>query len=320
MRRLIVDDLIAEVRSMLDEENVDNITDSGDIIPALNRGQDYAANILAKHYEPPLIKSEIIELVGGQDRYPIPDNAFEQRLEKVEVKVNNVFQEVKRISYRDLTYYESPSAINIPYYYAILDNEFQLVPKPSGTYPIRIWYLEDPEPLVKNQGRITLIDQPNNYIIVDSVGLDLTTETTDLMSYVNIVDGGSGEIKQSLQIKQINGNKITFKSVPSRTSVLNREISSSLSDNVEFDDYVCVIHGSCVPFLKKPVSNFLIQYAVNEIKINKLREAPDALLALKQDLEEQVERSWAGREQAWRVKRRSRSLTRPLRTPYTELI
>ena len=48
---IAVNDLIDEVRSMLDEDNRTSVSDTADILPALNRAQNYAANILSRHYE-----------------------------------------------------------------------------------------------------------------------------------------------------------------------------------------------------------------------------------------------------------------------------
>lgn len=316
-RRLIVDNLIADTRSMLDEDNRSSVKDEEDILPALNRAQDFASNILARHYESPLLSNREVTLVAGQQEYDIPEDAFEGRLEKVEVKVNEQFYEVERISYRDVSVYESQSAINIPYYYAEVGKKYRLLPKPSATYPLRIWYLVDPLPLVKQQGRINLVNAGSNYLIVDTAGSELTTETSELDSYINIIDGQSGVRKGTLQVKTISGNKITLKSSPARSSVLNLEVDTDLGDlstglTVSPDDYICLVHGSCVPVIKKPFSNFLIQYAVAEIR-RKLGGPAGIELQVLESLEQQVERSWVGREQSRRVKKANNTWSLPVR-------
>lgn len=316
-RRLTTEDLIAEVRSMIDESNLISVRDEEDIIPALNRGQDMAANILARHYEAPLLAYKQVTLTSGQAEYSIPEDALEQRLEKIEVQVNNLFYPVKRIDYRDATSYESlTTKTNIPYYYAVIGQKFRLLPSPTSTYPLRIWYLKDPEPLVKNQGRITHINAGSNYIVVDAIGSNLTVSNSDLNCYANLIDGQTGEIKGTLQIANIQGNKITFKSVfgpNDRTTVLNKTISSDLSTiAVERDDFICTIHGSCIPVMKKPFSNYLIQFAVAEMQ-RKLGGPADLELKVKQDLEAVVERSWVGREQSLRVSRNNRNWEVPPR-------
>jgi hypothetical protein len=318
MRRLTVQTLIDEVRSMIDEDNTSSVDDALDILPALNRAQDYAGNILARQYESPMITHTTVGLIAGVNEYDIPEDAFEQRLEKVEVSINQLFYPVKRLDYQDITLYETPTKINVPYYYCVIGNKFRLLPTPSGTYSLRIWYLKDPDPLVKEQGRITILNTANNYLIVDSIGSDLTAEMDQLNSYVNIVDGQSGLIKASMQIQSIQGNKITFKSSPTRSTVLNKTISSSIPSTVEADDLICVLSGSCVPLFKKPNSNFLIQYAVAEIT-RKLGGPADIEKAVLKDLELQVERSWVGREVSQRVKKVSKNWAVPTRRYFNSM-
>lgn len=313
-RTKVVDDLINDVRSLLDEHNQAAVDDINDILPALNRAQDYAANILSRHYDDPMLVHKLLQLQGNKQEYDIPDDAFEQRLEKVEIRNGQVFYPLERISYRNITLFETTSKINIPYFYCVVGDKFRLLPGPTNTYQLRLWYLYDPLPLVRQQGRITLVNETSNYILVDEIGEDLTTETDQLNSYVNIIDGQSGRRKASFQIKSLNDNKITFKSSPSRSSVLNIDIDDSLatlvddeglSVTINQDDYVCVIKGSCIPFFKKPFSNFLIAYAVAELAVIKLGGDVTLIADVKKDLEQQVERSWVGRESTSVVKKKN---------------
>lgn len=315
-----VDMLLSDVRSMLDEENTENVSDDSDLLPALNRAQDYAANILSRHYESPMLTRADVTLSSSEQEYSIPEDAFEERLEKVEVYINQTYYPLKRIDYRDISLYETPTKINVPYYYCVIGNKYRLIPGPTGTYPARIWYLKDPDPLVQVQGRITRTDSSGGFVYVDNVGSSLTTESDELDSFVNVIDGQSGEVKQTLQIKSISSNKITFKTVidGGRTSVYGRTISTSLSSEVAIDDYLCSAKGTCVPFFQKPFSNFMIQYAVAEIT-RKLGGPADIELRVLKELEEQVERSWVGREQSLRVKKRSRNWFAPSRRYFNDV-
>lgn len=328
---ITTDDLIDEVRSMLDEDNRVSISDNGDILPALNRAQNYAANILSRHYESPMLTWKTIQPVAGQEEYFIPEDAFEQRIEKIEVQVNNVFYPVKRIDYRDISLYENPtgSGSSIPYYYAVVANRFRLLPNSNSSYNMRVWYLKDPLPLVKSQGRINIVNAANNYVIVDSVGSDLSTEADQLNSYANIIDAQTGRRKATFQVQNITAGRIVFKSVPARTTVLNTPIDTDMqnlvinsdTDNqgpsvsIEPDDYVCVIKGSAVPFFKKPFSNFLVQYAIAELQ-RKLGGAADLEVRVLKDLEDQVERSWVGRESTMRVEKANNTWNAPVRRYY----
>lgn len=324
MQIITVDDLISDVRSMLDEDNRVSVSDDLDILPALNRAQNYAGNILSRHYESPMLVHIDVSTTAGQAEYDIPEDAFEQRIEKIEVKVNQNYYEVKRIDYREISTYENQKSTSTPYYYVVIGTRYRLLPSSTGAHSLRVWYLKDPLPLVKQQGRITVVNSANNYVVVDSVGSDLTTESDNLNSYVNIIDAQTGNRKATFQIKNINGNRISFKASPSRTSVLNIDVDSDINNlvvnnsnegpdvTINPDDYISIIKGSCVPFFKKPFSNFLIQYAIAEIT-RKLGGSAELEQRVLEGLEEQVERSWVGREQSMRVKRSNNNWMLPTR-------
>jgi hypothetical protein len=330
---ITVDDLISQVRSLLDEDNRESVDDTIDIISALNRAQNYAANILSRHYESPLLTKQDVTTVSGQMEYDIPEDAFEQRIEKLEARINNTFYPLQRIDYRDISRYENKSSTSVPYYYVIVGTRYRIIPASNSAYPLRMWYLQDPMPLLKSQGRINTVNEAGNYVIVDDVGDDITTETDQLNSYVNIIDAQTGKRKATFQVKNVSGNRITFKSSPSRSTVLNISIDTDLTDlyindnsteprrnegptvSVEPDDYICIIKGSCVPFFKKPFSNFLVQYAVAEIR-RKLGGPAELEQRILKELEEQVERSWVGRETTLRVKKTNGKWDLPVRRFY----
>lgn len=325
MPRLLytVDNLIGEVRSQLDEQNRDSVNTTEDILPAINRAQDYAFDILARRYPEPILKYTTLTLVGGDAEYDVPEDVFEDRILKLEIQVPNgssrsTFREVKRINYTDLTDYESTSLTNIPYYYCLFSRSIRLIPAPSGTYNARMWYLRNPEKLVQPQGRITIVNTSSNYVIVDSAGDSLTTQADQLGSYVNVIDGQTGEIKGTLQIQILTDNKVTFRTSPTRSSVLNRTVSGSLSSiSVAQDDYLSPVDGTCVPYYGRPVSNFLIQYAVAEI-VRKLGGDAQMEERVLEKFESQVEKTWAGRELSLRVKKKSQSWGIPVKRWYWE--
>lgn len=316
-RRLTVNDLVAEVRSVLDEVNTENIRDVEDILPALNRGQDYAASTLARRYAEPLLTYTTIPLTLSESEYDVPTDALEDRIEKIEIRVNSDFYELKRISFRDITDYEYPRNTDVPRYYVILNDKFRVLPPPSAGYDMRVWYLQDPAPLELSQGQVRTINPAGNYLLVDDIGDSLSTNVDDLNSYVNFVDGVTGRITKTMQVQSLSDGRITFKSTPSRTSVLGRTVSGSFTaDDIQPDDYVCTVHGTCVPFIKKPLANFLINFAVTEIKINKL--GGDAQLLPQQlgAFEKQLEKMWVGQEQTLRVKRVNRNFENRQRRRY----
>lgn len=307
-----VENLVNEVRQQLDELNRDSVSTENDILPTLNRASDFASDILTRKYPEPLLKYTTLDLQAGVSEYDIPEDVFEDRILKLETTVpvgtgRANYIEIQRISYRDITNYESAAISSFPLYYCIIGRKIRIVPQPSGSYDARMWFIRNPEKLVMPQGRVTMINSAQNYIIVDQAGSDLSTESDQLQSYINVIDGQSGEIKGTLQIQSIAENKITFRTVPSslRPTVYNRTIDTSLQDiNIQPDDYICAVDGICVPYFGRPTSNFLIQYAVAEIT-RKLGGAADTEENILKKFEQQVERTWAGRQQELRVKKKS---------------
>ncbi|GAG19216.1 unnamed protein product, partial [marine sediment metagenome] len=241
-----------------------------DILQALNRGQKFATDLLSRHYPDPLLVKDdsALTTISGQQSYALPENIFEDKLQKVEILESGIAWEVKRINYREVSYYETNSQVSRPFYYYIMEKQFYLVPTPSGGKTIRYWYLREPETLIEPQGRVTTVDVANNYVTVDDIGSDLTTDSDELKNYINIVDAQSGKIKVSLQIQALDtsAETITIKTSPDRSTVWNRTIASAITTDVEVDDYVCLSRGNCIPYLKDPISNYIIQYAVLELK------------------------------------------------------
>lgn len=318
--------LIDEVRSQIDEANADSITDGEDILPSLNRAQDYAMDIIARKYPDAILAYQTLVLASNVAEYDIPDNVFEDRVERIEISIpsgqlanGQTQREVQRVSYRDVSNYESASKTNVPYYYCIISRKIRFVPSPTGTFNARLWYIKRPEKLVLPQGRITVINNTSNYVIVDSVGDSLTTQADALGSYVNLVDGQTGEIKGTLQIQNLNDNKVTFRSSPTRTSIVNRTVTGDLSSitNLTLDDYISPIDGTCVPYFAKPTGNFMIQYTVSEMtrKLGGDAQTEEKIL---DKFEKQVEKTWVMRETQLRIKKRSNNWGVPTRRWYFE--
>ena len=196
--------LVSEIRSQIDEVNQDSVDDDRDIFPAINRGLDYAGSLLARRYPDPFIRTGSIDTVSGTQDYTLPEDCFEDRILKVEVSTNGSFQELRRVSFYDLGSRESTGPTSIATAYAVLGRSIRLDSPSTGTFPLRIWYMRQPEELVPVQGRITVINTVGNYVIVDNIGGKLSTESDLLESYINIVDGQTGAIKQTLQCQSLD--------------------------------------------------------------------------------------------------------------------
>lgn len=305
----LVDNLIDGVRSRLDLAQNEGIDDGADILPALNRAKDYAFNILARYYKEPLLTSRELEIASGEELFDIPEDAFEMRLLKVDwqTSANGTWEELDRLSYRQVQEYETHTP-GIPSYYTIIGSQFQLIPKPQSG-KIRIWILREPDDYVKSLGRITAIDDVNNKLSLHEINSALTTSTSTLGAYLNVVDGKTGIVKYSIQVKSIDedNQQIEIKAVPSRDVVLGRPITGSLVDaDISPDDHICSIAGTCIPYFRKPISNFCIEYATAEMKDKLERQGQDLAQSVLGKFEKQMERAWAARETSKRVRKENR--------------
>lgn len=316
-RRLYnVADLVEEIRSQIDEQNIDSIDTNRDILPTMNRGLDYAMNIMARKYPDPFLATMDVTLIGGDNTYPLPEDCFEDRLLKVTISISGIEQEVRRVSFYDAWRFTSQNnRVPIPAAYYVQGRDIVFVPASGGQYPARIYYIKQSEQLVMPQGRVTVVNTAGNYLVVDSLGADLTSESDQLNSYINVVDSQSGIVKHSYQIQLLDGDRITLRSSPQRTTVLGRTIETALpvptADlQVELDDTICVVKGSAVPYFQQPLSNFLIEYAVAELTRKLGGEASTEEQVL-QKFEKQISLIWTGRENTKVIQNRSRAWGNP---------
>ncbi len=308
------DNLVSEVRSLINELNQDSLDTERDILPALNRAQEHMMALLSKHYPEPYLAEYRVDTVRGRGKYEIPEDAWSDNVTKIEMISNNrAFRyEVERANYRDATKFRADSRPNTPYYYTIQGRDIELIPEPSGVYDMIMWYLKAPERLVLQQGRITLVNAAENRIKVDVVGSDLSEENDSLDSFVNIVDGQTGVIKATCHIKTISGTQdIEFKSNTSAT-VLNRTITTDLTTVVDEDgnllihenDYVCSIAGTCVPYFFQPARNFIVSHAAADCG-RAVGVPSDSMYRERDKFEQEIKDTWTGREARLRIKNKS---------------
>ena len=313
-RRLsTVADMVSEIREQLDEFNTDSVNTESRILPTLNRAQDYAFDLLSRRYPEPYLAYYPLTLTSAQE-YDLPEQVFEDRINRVEIVTSQgangqmTTVEVRRVSYYDAWKYESRSPTSIPPVYFIVGRKIRFPTAPNGTYSARIWCVQEPEQVVLPQGRITAYNAASNYVIVDSLGDDLSTEADTLASYVNLVDGQTGAVKWTGQISNIDQEQISFRSSPIRTTVLNRTVDGSLPDSsesptIDLDDYVCSIRGTCIP-PSGALRNFLVEFTVAEITRSLGGDASTEEQILEK-FERQIEKYGAARENTTRVQARS---------------
>lgn len=315
------DTLVEEVRSLTNELNQDALQTERDILPALNRAQDHMMSILSRHYPEPYLVEYPFDIVSSRPNYTIPEDAWSDMVTKIEIVVpgQDYRHEVTRAKYRDTTRYRSDTRPNVPNYYLIRGREIELIPQPSGTYDGVMWYLQAPENLVTQQGRITFVSASQNRINVDAIGDSISTDVESLESWVNIIDGQTGVVKATCQVQSITGTQgLKFKSNISSNiltadgTILNRTPTTDLSqvlDNkgniaVHPNDYICSIKGTCVPRFFTPGKNFVVNYAAADCG-RAIGTPSDMLYRLAEKFEKEIKDSWTGREASLRVKNKS---------------
>jgi len=309
-----VDDMIRTLRSKLQEQNNKKVSDQN-ILDTLNQAQDFAFDIIARRYPDSIAANEDATINADGITFNVPENAFEQRLTKVYRFTSAYSSPLIRVDYREVDDFDSVNGY--PTHYAIVKNKVHLLPKGDiSSYTYRYAYIEDVEKLVKPQGRVNSFEDAttgggNASITVDVAGSDLTNDVTSLSRFVNVIDGQSGLVKVSLEIQTVDTTtgKITFKSTLSRTKVHNKTISADITTDIEADDYICLVEGSCVPYFKKPAYNYILQFATTEIKRSLGMDAQQEEVGLRK-YEEQLEKVNSNRESTARVsRRRSRNTT-----------
>jgi hypothetical protein len=133
-----------------------------------------------------------------------------------------------------------------------------------------------------------------------------------IRNFINFIDCRTGRVKGSAQIQSINTTTkvVNIKtSSLTRTSVLGKTIDTALPDDLAEDDYICVVHGTCVPEFMDAHVDYLVQRAIVRIKRN-LGEPTNEDYSDMKDQEQDLKQTWVGRESTLQVKRRNRNFTR----------
>lgn len=313
MATMNVQELVDQVRSQLDEFNEASITDQH-VLDALNRAQKAATRITARRLDTIFLATQELTTIGGQREYDMPDDVFGRRIEKVELLQSSIAWRIKHISYKDRDPYIVSSQTNRPYYYDIIGTQIRLYPEPSGGQTLIIHYSKTPDTMLIPQGQINRIDSANNYIIVDSIGSDVTTESDQRNSYINFIDYITGDVKGTMQAAFLDSGigQIKFKSSGlTRSSVLGKTVSTSIPTDVTEDDYICIVKGTAVPQLPNAYTDYLIQHSVVALK-RRTREPTEEEYAALKDIENELKKLIQGREQYMRIRKANSHWGRPL--------
>ena len=268
-----VRELIQSVREQVSEANGTRVS-TNQILKAINRAYDASIDMMSRLYPDPLIT--YFETYPNEDgQIAIPEDAFQDRIIAVEYYTNGGDNYRTRIQETDdVTAHGGFNAVNggYPVIYSILSRNIQLAPAAGQSRnKIRVWYVKAPVPLVMDQGRIQIVDVTDNYIVVDQLqntdeGLTPISASDAYGKYVNICDSSTGIIKCTMQVESIDEEQIIFKATPTRSTVFNLPVSGEIPDTIEADDVISSVNGLGVLFFNRPLANYLIQYAVNEVK------------------------------------------------------
>ena len=300
--------LVDQIRQQINEDNGVRVSNN-QILSALNRGNDDAFDIMARLYPDPLV--EYFETTPDTNGYiDIPETVFEDRIMLVEYYVNGAAQgrveiretdDLHDVGNQDWLVGGHPSV------YTIVGRRILVAPTKSAyKYTFRVWYAREIEQLKLDQGRIQIIDRVNNYIVVDSLnntdsdgvttnGLLAIDPSSAYGKYFNICDATTGELKTTMQVETINGNQLVLKTVPTRSTVLNKAVVGAIPDTVNEDDVISQVDGIGVVFFKKPVTNYIIQFAVNEIQRSLGAANLSYEVSTLRDLRKTVEGTWKRR-------------------------
>jgi hypothetical protein len=297
--------------------------DERDILPALERAQDHAISLLSRQYQDPLKAYEHFNMVAGQREYPIPKDALEDRVIRVEIENNNLYYPLKPEDSNRITWLETRNSTSLPTHYVRIGKNIRLLPTANAAYRVRLWYLRRPPSLSSSEGQITKVG--SNYVILDDVGENLSTFSDGNASYVNVIDSRNGEVVGALQIKRIDGQRIYFRDSPDRQTVnqtpivtladLKTNNGDPTKEVIKEDDFLCAVGTSCVPFMQRPLSNFLISYAEGEIR-RKLGEETTIQVNATKQLMDDIKHAWSGRENTIKVNNNNPKWNMPWRRYY----
>lgn len=317
MIRLTTLDLISDVRSLIDETTDEAAHDVTDILAALNRAQNEAVAMICNQYDDILATSKSYtysDITSGS--VPFPENTLEDRIQKVEVKVSGGYWcSLIPYSYRDAARLELPTTATYVHGYYTKEKRLHLLPQTissANLSELRVWYSKEPDKLVKPLATVSAVSSTAvPYVHITDSSVDFVSTATNTDSYVNVVDGETGNVKCTLQIASKVGDRLTFRTSPQRSSVFGRTVSSALptsstanpDQEIKPDDYICSAEGTCVPFMKGVYSNFLTQSAALDIK-RKLGDAEvlPVELQLKDNFAKYVKGLWAGRQNNQRIR------------------
>ena len=270
-RGLTISDMLDELRAAVEEENSVQIKDDYNLLPILNRAHSKAFEILTRTYPEPLLTKT--DIVVNTKELVLPENVYQDKIH-LAYWIDDTGRKIAQCNKSGLQAFSDADGNDngYPSSYVIMQRKLRFSGEPAGT--LRIWHMRELDRLVEPIATIDEVPDATHLSIAD---LDPTYSLTAgrHSSYLNIVDGQTGLIKGTIQVKQITTDEIEIRSTPDRSAVLNRDISNDLATIVDdegavvtisADDYLCEIRGTCVLPYWDLVHDFIIQYGIAELK------------------------------------------------------
>ena len=298
---MLTSELIEAVRAKTDEDNTNDLS-SAKIIAALNRALQRLARLSVRHY-PELLRRTTADtaLTGSTLTLPAMSQAYHQL--SVDAKYGSTYRTLSYTSTANVAGMDrTDSTSSYPMYYTQSGNILSFYPQ--STASVRVRYQLKPPELVLEQGRIVDFDIALGYVYLDTIGTGLSTSVSDRTAFFNIIDQFTGDIKATLQVNSLTtaSGRIVIKTTGlGRTNVYGWDVVTALPDTIAKDDLVCLAKGSCMPLYFREYTDFLLQFAVNDIKSTFGTKTEMDAYDLK-DVEEDVKLMWSQRPYGARIK------------------
>jgi len=312
VNRNLVDSIVDEVRKICGEENAGGAVSDELILMLLNRSQDEAAQLLARHYVEPILTYEDIPLTTEQD-YELPEDCFEERVLKVEYMYhpNSAPYKMDRVDFDsdEASSYSNASTGQIPDIWMQIGSirSIRVFPAPVGGGYLRMWYAKKPADLVKSQGRIKAVVNATT-VELDMIGEDVTANQDEDGAHLCIIDGQTGAVKAILEVASVSEptNTVVFNLTPITSQIEGIPVQScpDLTAHDYRGDYLCLAPFTCIPVIRNPVLNYIKQYAIALVQTNLGAEHEIAYKAMR-DMQDFVKSMDTGKQTHRRVKMKS---------------
>lgn len=298
---MLASELIQSVRDMVDEKNENDLTPER-VLKALNRALKRLARLSVRHFPEMLKRTLTTTATNGELEVPALSQAYTAL--QLDALYGTIYRPLTYTSTVNVVGLETQTGAQYPLYFTQQGNKLYLFPRPSGSTSVQLRYELKPYELVMEQGRITNFDASTGTIYVDEIGDSLSTSVSDRTAFFNVIDQFTGDIKGTFQANSLtpSSGKIVIKTTGlGRDTVYGLTVATELPDTISKDDYVCLAKGSCIPLYFKDYTDFIEQWAVNDIKRTYSSGDEKDVYALK-DLEDDVKLMWSQRPNGARVK------------------